>query len=471
MGEKLSAKKLLTYILIVIIIVAFGGGSFFIYYQNRASSSNAVASVNGNEIFYTRDSKLVRIYSYYLDQYKKRFPNLTAEMQKQIFNMALNEVINEEILIQNARKQGIIVSPFKVYEALKDSQIFYDETGNFMYPKLPEDKKIYYYNLFEDQLITKLMISDIDFAANYFTDYEVMKNYKIQNTFYKIKLVYFSINDVDENELKEFYNQHKDEYKMMEAAHILVKDEGLANTIYKQLQKNPELFVEFVAKYSIDKATKKVGGYLGKFDKNKMVKEFTRVAFNMKKANEISKPVKTTFGYHIIKCIKPPYYPEFSEIKDKIKEKYIMVNDAKLKETKKNEAYVFYDKIHNMDGNFDKAAKKLNLNIMITKEFNYRGYIFDEINKKYLTELYNVDEFFNNLIKMKLQDISKPFKVSDGYVVYKLIEIKKPDMDKYKKEIDKEKKEYRDLMQNIFEGDFNKYLKNNSKIKYFLKNH
>lgn len=469
MSEKLSAKKLLTYILIVIIIVAFGGGSFFIYYQNRASSSNAVASVNGNEIFYTRDSKLVRIYSYYLDQYKKRFPNMTAEMQKQIFNMALNEVINEEILIQNAKKQGIIVSPFKVYEAMKDSQMFYDETGNFIYTKLPEDRKLYYYNLFEDQLITNIMNSDVEFAANYFTDYEVLKNYKIQNTFYKVELVYFSIKDVSDKDLQEFYDKHKDEYQEMEAAHILVKDEGLANTIYKQLQKNPELFIEFVGKYSVDEASKKVGGYLGKFDKNKMVKEFTEAAFKLKKSGEISKPIKTQFGYHIIKCIKPPYYPELSEIRDKVKEKYVMVNNAKLLETKKNEAYVFYDKLKAL-GDFDKAAQELNLNVIKTREFNYRGYVFDEVNKKYLTELYNVDEFFNNIIKMNPGDISKPFKIADGFIVYKLTEKTNPDMEKFKNNIDQENKEYRDLMQSVFQGDFNKYLRNNSKIKYYLKN-
>jgi peptidyl-prolyl cis-trans isomerase C len=83
--------------------------------------------------------------------------------------------------------------------------------------------------------------------------------------------------------------------------HILVKKNSEALMVLDRL-KNGESFINLAKELSIDKASGKRGGDLGFFRKGMMVKQFEDVAFRLEKG-QISEPVKTEFGYHIIKRI------------------------------------------------------------------------------------------------------------------------------------------------------------------------
>jgi len=83
--------------------------------------------------------------------------------------------------------------------------------------------------------------------------------------------------------------------------HILVKKNSEALMVLERL-KNGESFTNLAKELSIDKASGKRGGDLGFFRKGMMVKPFEDVAFRLEKG-QISEPVKTEFGYHIIKRV------------------------------------------------------------------------------------------------------------------------------------------------------------------------
>ncbi|HIH13469.1 TPA: hypothetical protein HA242_07135 [Candidatus Woesearchaeota archaeon] len=91
----------------------------------------------------------------------------------------------------------------------------------------------------------------------------------------------------------------------VEAAHILIATSGRSEEealkIIEDLQQNVTVknFKEYAQTYSDDPGSKGQGGYLGWFGKGQMVPEFEQAAFSLK-PNEISKPVKTQFGYHLI---------------------------------------------------------------------------------------------------------------------------------------------------------------------------
>ncbi len=86
----------------------------------------------------------------------------------------------------------------------------------------------------------------------------------------------------------------------IKCSHILVKKQSEAIAILERLKKG-ENFSNIARELSIDKGSAKKGGDLGLFGRGVMVKPFEEAAFNLKKGEITSEPIKTEFGYHIIK--------------------------------------------------------------------------------------------------------------------------------------------------------------------------
>lgn len=101
--------------------------------------------------------------------------------------------------------------------------------------------------------------------------------------------------EVSEEEIEQYYENMKTEVK---ASHILVEDEETASKVKKELDDGGD-FKKLAKKYSTDDSNKDNGGDLGFFTVGTMVPEFEEKAFAMKK-NELSDPVQSDFGYHII---------------------------------------------------------------------------------------------------------------------------------------------------------------------------
>ena len=85
----------------------------------------------------------------------------------------------------------------------------------------------------------------------------------------------------------------------IKCSHILVKKQSEAIAILDKIRQG-EKFGKLAKELSIDSGSAKRDGNLGYFSRGKMVKEFETVAFNLE-VGKISEPVKTQFGYHIIK--------------------------------------------------------------------------------------------------------------------------------------------------------------------------
>jgi peptidyl-prolyl cis-trans isomerase D len=196
------------------------------------------------------------------------------------------------------------------------------------------------------------------------------------------------------------------------ASHILINQFGSdeknleeANKIYDRL-KAGENFAALAKEYSKDPGSAARGGDLGYFSKGMMIKEFEDVAFNGK-VGEVQKPLKTNYGYHIIK------------VTDKTDKKYIVesiVNQIKQSASTK-------DRNYNNAGDFSYLAKKNDFD----QEANLMKYQIQETplfveTVSAIPSIGRSERLVKFAFSNSVNSISDPFKVPNGYVVVKIIE-------------------------------------------------
>ena len=126
---------------------------------------------------------------------------------------------------------------------------------------------------------------------------------------------------ISEADAKKIYDQRVAQLKSeneVAARHILVDNEEKAKEILAKIKAGGD-FAALAKENSTDTGSKEQGGFLGYFGRGQMVPEFEKAAFTMIKG-QVSEPVKTNFGWHIIKLEdrrrKPP--PSFDDVKETI---------------------------------------------------------------------------------------------------------------------------------------------------------
>jgi len=126
---------------------------------------------------------------------------------------------------------------------------------------------------------------------------------------------------ISEADAKKIYDQRVAQLKSEDevaARHILVDTEEKAKEILAKIKAGGD-FAALAKENSTDRGSKEQGGFLGYFGRGQMVPEFEKAAFTMIKG-QVSEPVKTNFGWHVIKLEdrrrKPP--PSFDEVKETI---------------------------------------------------------------------------------------------------------------------------------------------------------
>ncbi len=284
-----------------------------------------------------------------------------------------------------------------------------------------ENEKInlYYVKFTPQQFIPRERVS-LREAENYYTQHkDEFKTGELRKTEYVYIPLIPGQNEITEKMIKDYYNQHQDEFQHGEevkARHILIKVSPNASTEEVEKAKKKALKILALAKkgFNFAKLAKKYsegpsasrGGELGWFGRGEMVRSFEDAAFNTA-SGEITGPVRSQFGFHIIKVegkrgegISP-----LSEVKTRIKfelsqkileKKKKEISDA-FKETKKT-------------GDLKSLAARFGAKV---KETNY----FD---KEHIVPKNVPDPTFFRDKVFAQKDISKPFKFdtfSGAYIV------------------------------------------------------
>lgn len=235
--------SVITYFLILIAVLVLGAGC-------GSANSEVVATVDGEKI--SKDE-------------------LYDEMLKDNGQQALQSLIAQKVFELEAKKQNVVPSEEEIQKEMEKYYEYYGGQENFT------------------QTI----------AMSGFTIDDVKKDL-IMNI--KIKKLLEPRISITEEEKKAYFDENKAAFaqeKQVKASHILVETEEKAKEIKEKLA-NGEDFSELAKENSTDTGSKEKGGDLGFFGTGVMAREFEEAAFTLD-LGEISAPVKTEFGYHIIK--------------------------------------------------------------------------------------------------------------------------------------------------------------------------
>ncbi len=451
---------------VIIAFIPFGYG----LYQDRRRGQ--IASVDGEPINY---EEYLKIYNNLLEQMRQSFGDaLDEEMIKMLGlkDRALNQLIEHKLMLAEAKRLKFRVSDQEVAEAIGKIEVF--QTGgvfdNRRYEYILNRNRIAKEE-FEGQqkesmlidklrsfIVDNLTVSDAEALEWYKwndallnveyvlfnplkyngiepSEQELATYYDENKSSYKneaqIKARYIFFNPeahkagivVSDDELKEYYATHKAEFntpKTVEARHILLKigqdaepeavekAKTKALDIQKMAQGGKD-FAELAKKYS-EGPTKDRGGYLGAFKYEDMVEPFSKKAFSMK-AGEISDPVRTQFGWHIIKVekVNEASTVSYANAQPKIQKK---LTDEKAKTIAYEEAEAVYDESFEGDDLIRNAAER-NLQVQATDFFTRQG------PDKGIKER---SKFASIAFSLELMEISDIQELGGGYYIIQVIE-------------------------------------------------
>jgi len=451
---------------IVVVFVFWGVGSY------RAQRSSRVALVNGETITV---EEYREAYNNIIEQLRKSFGNRLSDDILESFqpkNRAIEQLISRRLLLQEAKKLNFSVSENELSNSIRNIEAFqiagiFDTrlyqrvlNSNRLTPEMFErsqkrsmlTEKLR--SLIEDSVKvsdaeaeewfkwnnTSVKINYVVFEPDRYTDIQSAadeintffdKHKESYKTEAKIKVRYLHFDPnmyradivITDEEISEYYESNPKEFKKpktVEARHILLKaDQSATQEIIEEKRgkilnilkkaREGEDFVQLAKTYS-EGPTRDTGGYLGTFQKEAMVGPFAEKAFSMK-AGEISEPVRTRFGWHLIKVEKVNEASQFSqkEAEDGIRKK---LTGETAQTLAFDEAETVSDALFDGD-DLAKAVEGQKPKVMTTDFFSKKGPEKD---------IQNPEKFAAATFNLTVMDISEIQDFDDGYYILQVIE-------------------------------------------------
>ncbi len=206
----------------------------------------------------------------------------------------LDQLITRQLIFQEANRIGITVSEEEVDEEIDTiiEESFQGEEEEFL---MVLEQYGISLEAFREDARLNLLAAEIALEQVDFTEEDVEKYFAEQRFLY-------------------------DQPEEIEARHILVEDEAEAQEVVGLLEEGVD-FSDLAREYSIDMSNKDDGGYLGFFGRGRMVEEFEEAAFSLE-IGDLSGPVATEYGYHIIEVLDRVEEEEvqFEDVKDQVVE-------------------------------------------------------------------------------------------------------------------------------------------------------
>ena len=451
---------------IVVVFVFWGVGSF----RNR--KSNVIASVNGEGVSL---EEYRSTYNNLLEQMRQRFgDNLNEEVLKmlQLDQQALDQLIEQRLLMQEVARLNFRVTDEEVIRAIQNISSF---QTNGVFDRRLYTTVLNYNQLtaegFEAAQKQRMLIEKLRtylFSNFQVSENEVREYYNWKNVTVSIDYVLFDPETYQEIELTDealdtYFNEHKETYKTdpmlkvnylrfdpqvytaevqlsaedietyyfdnkekyatpktVSARHILFKvDTGAteeeadaakakAEDVLDMVRKGED-FAAMAKQYS-EGPSKENGGQLGAFKKEDMVAPFSEKAFSMKQG-EVSEPVRTQFGWHLIK-VEKINEASVQSLEDATKTIQKTLTDDQAKSLAYDKADAFYEAT--LEGDLiAEVGKEMGLEVKTTG-------LFSKVGPE--KEVNNPKAFADAAFALSVNQISEIQDFDDGFYILQIIE-------------------------------------------------
>ena len=435
---------------IIIIVLVFFTGMIILQWGADITRSknvkNNVGSINGNQIpWQTFDN----YYNSMLRQEQdKTDQDLSVSKVREIRNKAWQQLVVDYLINQQIDKRKITVTDEELFNYLRmyppqeiQQAPQFQTNGKFDYQKytqaMADPNAAPFWASLEQYVLPNIkrfkLQQDIVSAVRV-TPAEVMQAFLDSKEDLKLGYMYIPDNDLrpkapepTEEQLKAFYDSHLEDYAVKKRSVLDVVTFKIEpsqndwnrvlyqmNDIYDSLMAGAD-FGEYARTISEDNSAQNDGD-LGWFERGRMVPPFDSAVFAMK-VGEISHPVKTMFGYHIIKLmdIRSKKNASTGKMEEERHAAHILLKVEPSPETIatiKQEATDF-SAAAKVDG-FQKAADSLNYKIDTTRAFTEDDYL-PVMNMK-------DEKLSQSIMQAKVDFISDPVESDNGYYVYKVAE-------------------------------------------------
>lgn len=323
------ASKISYFILMFLFLIIIASFLFSGFDNFRLGSASDVASVDGTPV-------TLKEYQNALSRQVEFFNQMMGGnglSQKQLEEMGIKDsvmsgLVQQKLILNAAKKAGIVVSMDEVRSEIRNMPYFKNQAGQFDVNQYRNALQVNGYTptqfeeLIKSDLKQKKMDSLFDttlLSDAFAKDVAEFKNESV--TIHAVKIPRQSLSPLisiskeeiqaylakpeNEKAIQDAYTDNASEYNKPEevkARHILIKgddDKALAKITSLKKKVSPANFAKIASQETEDATGTGNGGELGWFSRGRMVPEFEDVAFKMNKG-QISEPVKTQFGYHLI---------------------------------------------------------------------------------------------------------------------------------------------------------------------------
>lgn len=450
--------------IIVLAFIFMGVGNF------RDQNNVTAATVNGDKISYTEfQERYYVLLDTAKQQFGNQLDDKILDALN-LKERAMDQLISETVLLQKAKALGFQVSDQELSDNIR-TMSYFQEDGQFspkLYNAVLQRNRLTpeaFEQLQRKDLLTQKVKLLIDDSVKVSED-EVRRWYDWQNAEIKIKVAVFAPADfagetpsqdaleqyfdehkeayktpekiqatyirfdpaaftsrveVGEDEISQYYQDHQKDYrreKTVEASHILVRldknpseevvaeKEAEAMKLYEMVTSGGKDFADCAREFSDDQGSAVKGGSLGEFKKQDLVAPFAEKAFSME-PGEISRPVKTMFGWHVIKVdkVNEASVTPLDEAAPDIRE---MLALKKARELAYEDALIVFDEAINKDS-VEQAARAFELEARTTPLFSRTDIIKD---------IPESSEFVQRAFELLEGQISDVTEIGDNYYLF-----------------------------------------------------